>query len=94
MNAMKLTKPLIIIGFVLVCSLAFSQAQTQKLPPTQQRPPASPQAAPNVTFTDVTQAAGLSKLRHTSGTQTEYIIEASGSGVAWFDYDNDGWQDI
>ncbi len=98
MNAMKLTKPLIIIGpviiLVLVCSLPFSQAQTQKLPPTQQRPPVSPQAAPNVTFTDVTQAAGLAKLRHTSGTQAEYIIEASGSGVAWLDFDNDGWQDI
>ena len=94
MNAMKTTKPLITIGFALICWLPFSQAQTQKLPPTQLRPPVSPQAAPNVAFTDVTQAAGLSKLRHTSGTQTEYIIEASGSGVAWFDYDNDGWQDI
>ncbi len=92
MNTMKLTKLLIIVGFVLICSQPLSQAQ--KLPPTQQRPPVSPQAAPSVTFTDVTQTAGLAKLRHTSGTQAEYIIEASGSGVAWFDYDNDGWQDI
>jgi hypothetical protein len=27
-------------------------------------------------------------------TQNKYIVEAVGCGVAFFDYDNDGWLDI
>ncbi len=46
-------------------------------------------------FEDVAAAAGL-KFRHVSGdpSQKNYILEAVGSGVAIFDYDNDGWPDI
>ena len=48
-----------------------------------------------VIFTDVTKQAGLDKFHHRSGTpQKTSIIETPGSGVALFDYDNDGWLDI
>lgn len=78
-----------------IVSFAFvSGAQERKLPPTLSPPSASTQAATGIQFTDVTKAAGLSGFQHTSGTRNDYIIEASGSGAAWFDYDNDGWQDI
>ena len=45
-------------------------------------------------FTDITKEAGL-KFRHVNGESgLEFLPEALGSGVAVFDWDNDGWQDI
>ena len=55
---------------------------------------AAAQPAPAVTFTDVTQAAGL-KFRHTNGAfGKKYLPETMGAGGAFLDYDGDGWQDI
>jgi hypothetical protein len=59
--------------------------------------PASPQAkpAPIVNFTDQAEKAGLLSLNVFGGRETKkYIIETTGTGVAIFDYDNDGWPDI
>jgi hypothetical protein len=48
-----------------------------------------------VIFKDIAPEAGLTVWHHTMGTlQKKYIIEATGSGVALLDYDNDGWLDI
>src|SRR5215469_9926779 len=48
-----------------------------------------------VVFEDVTKKAGLDKFKHVSGSpEKSVILEAPGSGVAIFDYDNDGWPDI
>lgn len=46
-------------------------------------------------FTDVAIEAGL-RMTFTSGNETskKYILEANGTGVAFIDYDNDGWPDI
>ncbi len=45
-------------------------------------------------FTDVTTAAGV-QFRHNSGAfGDKYLPETLGSGCAFLDYDNDGWQDI
>ena len=55
---------------------------------------AAAQPAPAVTFTDVTQAAGL-RFRHTNGAfGKKYLPETMGAGGAFLDYDGDGWQDI
>ncbi len=70
-------------------------AQSKTIPITAQPPSPSPQAAPGVTFTDVTKAAGLATFRFVSGTaHKDYIIEGTGAGCAFVDYDNDGWLDI
>jgi enediyne biosynthesis protein E4 len=47
-------------------------------------------------FTDITEAAGLSRALNVSGSpdRKEFILEEMGCGVALFDYDNDGWLDI
>src|SRR5712672_3593965 len=46
-------------------------------------------------FTDVAQKAGLTTPIIFGGKDTKkYIIETTGTGVAIFDYDNDGWPDI
>ncbi len=48
-----------------------------------------------IVFIDITKQAGLDKFRHRSGTpEKATILETPGSGVALFDYDNDGWLDI
>ena len=48
-----------------------------------------------VSFTDVAERAGLSAPTIYGGIeQKRYIIETNGSGVAFFDYDNDGWIDV
>src|SRR5258707_12805636 len=48
-----------------------------------------------VTFTDVAGAAGLSTSTIYGGIDRKrYIIETNGCGVAFFDYDNDGWMDV
>ena len=46
-------------------------------------------------FVDVAAEAGLT-MRNVFGGQEKksYIIETTGTGVAIFDYDNDGWPDI
>src|SRR6185503_652368 len=47
-----------------------------------------------VTFSDVTRQAGLSaEIIYCGVEQKKYIIETNGCGVAFIDYDNDGWMD-
>ena len=46
-------------------------------------------------FVDIAQKAGLAMKNVFGGVDTKkYIIETTGTGVAIFDYDNDGWPDI
>jgi len=48
----------------------------------------------DVTFTDVAARAGLTAPSVYGGTDRKrFIIETNGAGVAFFDYDNDGWTD-
>ena len=54
-----------------------------------------PGAKPLAHFTDVRQRAGLdSPVIFGGSTTKKFIIETTGTGVAIFDYDNDGWPDI
>lgn len=46
-------------------------------------------------FTDIAAKAGLTMTNVFGGLNTKkYILETTGTGVAIFDYDNDGWPDI
>lgn len=59
--------------------------------------PASPPEgnAPRVQFVDVAREAGFTTPNVWGGVDSKsYIIEAKGSGIAFFDYDQDGWLDI
>ncbi|HEU5250127.1 MAG TPA: VCBS repeat-containing protein, partial [Thermoanaerobaculia bacterium] len=47
-----------------------------------------------VVFTDVASSVGL-RFQHVRGaTPAHQLPETMGSGVAWLDYDNDGWMDL
>src|SRR5438445_7778614 len=45
-------------------------------------------------LTDISEAAGLIKPAICGFDRKDYIIEVVGCGVAFFDYDNDGWIDL
>ncbi len=60
--------------------------------------PAAPdpsKAARIAEFKDIAQRAGLTATNVFGGKHSStYILESTGTGVAIFDYDNDGWPDI
>src|SRR2546429_5514912 len=59
--------------------------------------PSVPNSTPTspVQFVDVASAAALTMPKAWGGADhKKYIIEAKGSGLAFFDYDLDGWLDI
>ena len=60
----------------------------------ERRQPAPPRPSGPITFTDVTEQAGI-HFKHNSGAfGAKYLPETMGSGVCIIDYDNDGWPDI
>lgn len=60
-------------------------------PTVRETPQAKP---PRVTFTDVTESAGI-RFRHTNGAYGAKLLpETMGGGCAFLDYDRDGDQDI
>jgi len=55
----------------------------------------APSSAPIANFIDVAEKSGLGMQNVFGGVDTKkFIIETTGTGVAIFDYDNDGWPDI
>jgi hypothetical protein len=68
------------VAFFLLAAVGHPQNQASK---------------PLAYFTDVAKNAGLTMTNVFGGVTTKkYIIETTGTGVAIFDYDNDGWPDI
>jgi enediyne biosynthesis protein E4 len=68
--------------FLLILGGSFAGLRAQKRP-------ASP-----VTFHDVTRAAGTHFIHNNGAFGKMWLPEAMGSGVAFIDYNNDGWPDI
>jgi enediyne biosynthesis protein E4 len=89
------------IGFLLLAckqSAPNTQAETAstttEATPSPSPSPTPPRPSGPIEFTDVTAQAGI-KFRHNSGAfGKKYLPETIGAGCAFFDYDNDGWQDI
>jgi hypothetical protein len=48
-----------------------------------------------VKFTNIASVAGIThKTIYGDERKNKYLLETTGCGVAWFDYDNDGWLDL
>lgn len=71
------------LGCLLTFCLAFALAA----------PPAEKQAAA-IQFRDITRSAGLHFVHNSGAFGKKYLPETMGSGAAFLDYNNDGWQDI
>jgi enediyne biosynthesis protein E4 len=80
--------------FSLFASCVAAQTAPKSAPPAAN--PAQPVALPSDTakYTDVTSALNINFEYVASHTSRKYLIETMGSGVALFDYDNDGRLDI
>ena len=88
------------LSILLLCALTLARADAQGVATTgQEAQPARPLpegvTAPKVHYIDIASQAGLKGLNVSGGEQSKaLIIEATGTGVAIFDYDNDGLPDI
>ena len=56
--------------------------------------PGTNAASGPIHFTDVTQKAGIRYVHNNGAFGKKFLPETFGPGVAFIDYDNDGWQDI
>jgi enediyne biosynthesis protein E4 len=45
-------------------------------------------------FVDVTRAAGITMVHESGASPAKRMVETFGSGLAWLDYDDDGFQDL
>src|ERR1700730_13163917 len=84
-----------LLSLVALFSSVMAHSQSPA-PPSQQGSAAKSAVSPGLAnFSDVAEKAGLTAVNVFGGVDTKkYIIETTGTGVAIFDYDNDGWPDI
>jgi hypothetical protein len=74
-------------------SVFFSAASPNMLKPGESAPPA--QEKIDVVFHDVAKDAGLIHAHVWGGKESQdYLIEIKGSGLGFYDFDNDGWLDV
>src|SRR5580704_11248972 len=51
-------------------------------------------SAQHIQFRDITAQAGIHFVHNNAAFGKKYLPETMGAGVAFIDYDNDGWPDI
>ncbi len=79
---------------LLLSAAAFAQQTHRPTTPKTAPKPAAP-VPPKIQFEDIAERAGLTAKNEFGGEKTKkYILETTGSGAAFFDYDNDGWLDV
>jgi enediyne biosynthesis protein E4 len=62
--------------------------------PALAQAPKNAAAGSSITFRDITQQAGIRYVHNNGAFGKKYLPETMGPGVAFIDYDNDGWEDI
>src|ERR1700736_2295740 len=84
------------VGSALVLPSRFAFAQGISSRGMKPQPRGKPSGRPFLAhFTDVAKQAGLSESIVYGGVERkDYIVEVVGAGVAFIDYDNDGWMDL
>jgi hypothetical protein len=80
-------------GGLLLLAVLLPVAQTAVAQASPAKTQSSPVPVPGK-FVDATQKLGIHFVQQASPTSKKYLLETMGSGVALFDYDNDGRLDI
>jgi len=90
-----------IVSVIAVLVVYRVRRPSQEAPTVDETPVAAPVAAPAapahppaVIFTDITRQAGIDFVHVNGAFGTRFLPETMGGGVAFFDYDNDGDQDL
>src|SRR5579863_2713326 len=79
---------------IVLAALAVGLACEALQSPAQSPAPNNPPPSSLVTYEDVTAKSGI-HFKHSFGEQKlSSIMEATGSGCAWIDYNNDGLLDL
>jgi hypothetical protein len=74
------------LAAVLLLGFCSSTASAQSSQPSK--------TASTITFREITQQAGIHFAHNNAAFGKKYLPETMGPGVAFIDYDNDGWPDI
>ena len=82
------------IGIVVIFANGIAASQSPFQESSSQRSSNPRSAPPPGLFVDVTEKLGIHFHQQSSPTSKKYLLETMGSGVALFDYDNDGRLDI
>lgn len=70
------------------------QSEVAAASPSPSPSPTPPRPSGPIEFTDITAQSGI-RFKHNSGAfGKKYLPETIGSGCAFLDFDNDGWQDV
>lgn len=88
--AAGITISVLLPSFLLPQSMLSKAARTSGSSSRAQKP--SPTS--NISFADITRAAGIEFHLTCGGSEKRYIMESMCGGIAVFDYDGDGWMDI
>lgn len=85
---------LLLVTVCLVSFLYLIGCKPQVTPPTTTATPKTLSFGTDA-FVNIAEQSGLGTFKHTDGSSgRKFFVEQMGSGIAVFDYDNDGWQDV
>src|SRR5579872_3155431 len=90
LNRLRTISALLFLLFFLAALSSVASAQSRRSGRASRVPQRS-----KIRFEDIARRAGLgNSTLHCGGPQKKYLVEALCGGVAFLDYDNDGWEDI
>ncbi len=91
----------VIAGLLVVAAIGYyAMREVEETKPEQAIEATAPEmvtreiSVPQVTFTNITQAAGIDFVHFSGAYGDKFLPETMGGGTAFFDYDNDGDQDL
>jgi hypothetical protein len=89
---------LIAFALLIFCAATYQSPAASRGTASSETHPAHKQSQsthiPPIKFEDVTSAAGIHFVHNNGAFGKKYLPETMGSGVAFIDTDNDGWQDL